>query len=141
MLLLVAALGAFVVVPRVTAAQPQVQASRARALAVELDTLTARWLNAGGLAGPGQADRLALTLELLRCFTSPAGRAYTSPAGTHPYNYVGEPTTACAALRLAPLSGCALSFGTLPSGLRVVFIGGQFAALFDGTHWQVWPQP
>lgn len=141
MLLALLALGLGVVAPRITAALPEVRASRARALAVELDALTARWLNAGGLAGPGEIDRTALTQNLLACFSSPQGQRYTSPAGTHPFNYVGEPTAAPADFRLRGLAQAQLKIAALPSGLRAVFVEDQFAALYDGTHWQVWPAP
>ncbi len=141
MMVAVAALLFCVIVPRITSALPEVRASRATALAVRLDALTSQWLNAGGLAGPGEPDHLSLTRHMLECFTSAPGVPYTSPSGSSPVNYVGEPTAAPAAFRLQGFENVRLSVDYLPSGLRAIFIENQFAAVFDGSRWQVWPTP
>lgn len=139
MLVAVFALLFCVIVPRISDSLPEVRAARANALAARLDALTAQWLNAGGLMGPGQPDRLILTRHLLLCFASPRGVLFTSPHDSSPVNYVGEPSAAAAAFRVPELSRAQFTSGYLPSGLKAVFISRQFAAVYDGARWQVWP--
>jgi len=149
MLLAIFWLLAFFVTPRVIQGSPEVRASQAVALQLELEKLQEKWQVAGGLSGAGEDDHIALTTNMIKCFTSPTHIPYNSKAQDrldHKSSWVRERVSRLknpSDIRLSGFSAEYLKSAKLymPDGksCQGVLLGNTFVVLFDGQHWQVAP--
>ena len=131
------------VIPRVLQGSPEVRASQAVALQVELEELYKRWQLAGGVHGAGEPqDKTQLTQNLLECFTSPMNAPYVSrqlsPRNLGRSGVYEKPSLypSPAGLRLKGFAGAALE---AREGQGVV-LADEYGILFDGRNWRVWPR-
>lgn len=138
------------VAPRVLQGSPEVRASQATALSLQLDQLYARWRSLGGTHGAGEpCEPALLTRNLLECFTSTLNAPYSSspissgnlgPSGVYEKPSLSPSPSA---LRLKGFLHARLRTGTLPSpnshARPGVLLAGTFGVFFNGQRWAVWP--